>query len=118
MASETGKFVINFADRQDAVPEEVEKDAILIGRLPSCDIVLNHKAVSRIHAGINFLDSKYFLINLAASNILTLNGRQLGPQVTDVLAQGDIIQIGPFAIKYVDPTDDPSMKKTAAATPK
>ena len=116
MASETGKFVINFADRQDAVPEVVEKDAILIGRLPSCDIVLNHKAVSRIHAGINFLDSKYFLINLAASNILTLNGRQLGPQVTDVLAQGDIIQIGPFAITVEQEADEIHLSAQRATT--
>lgn len=98
MASDTGKFVVTHTDRGSATPEVFEKDAIVIGRLASCDIVLNHKAVSRIHAGINFLNSGYFLINLSTSNVLTLNGRRLPPQETDALADGDIVQVGPFAL--------------------
>lgn len=95
MSQETGKFTVSYADLQIATVA-FEKDGILIGRLASCEIVLDHATVSRIHAGINFVDSKYFLINLSSSNVLTLNGRRLGPQKTDVLADGDTIQIGPF----------------------
>ena len=92
------KFVITFADGA-AAPVEIEKDSIRIGRLESCEMVLDHRAVSRIHAGINFLDSNLTLANLSASNVLTLNGRLLGPGKSDVLADGDTIQIGPFAIE-------------------
>ncbi len=97
MSQENGKFTISFADLQ--IPTvSLDKDGIFIGRLDRCEIVLDHKSVSRIHAGINFRDSKYFIVNLSSSNVLTLNGRLLGPQKDDVLADGDTIQIGPFLI--------------------
>ena len=91
------KFVIAFADAATA-PRELDEESILIGRLGRCDVHLDHKAVSRIHAGINFVDSNFTLVNLSTSNVLTLNGRLLAPQKSDVLANGDTIQIGPFAI--------------------
>src|SRR6185436_4227863 len=74
------------------------KEGILIGRLDTCDIILDHSTVSRIHAGINFRDQKYVLVNLSSTNVLTINGRLLAPQKSDVLADGDTIQIGPFTI--------------------
>ncbi len=91
------KFVIAFADASSA-PKDIDEESILIGRLATCDIHLDHTAVSRIHAGINFVDSNFTLVNLSTSNVLTLNGRLLTPQKSDVLADGDTIQIGPFAI--------------------
>lgn len=97
MARDTGQFNISFADGS-APQAVVDKDGIFIGRLETCELVLDDKAVSRIHAGINFRESKYFLVNLSSANILTLNGRPLGPQKSDVLAGGDVIQIGPFTI--------------------
>jgi len=96
MAQKVGKYTIISSG---AEPKTLEQDGIFIGRLPDmCDIVLDHNAVSRIHASINYRDSKYYLVNLSSANILTLNGRLLGPQKDDVLAGGDTIQIGPFTI--------------------
>ncbi len=97
MKLQTGKFTISYVDHS-AAPVTVEKDALVIGRLQSCDVVLNHRSVSRIHAGINRVEADYFLINLSASNSLTLNGKLLSAEEADVLADGDIIQIGPFTI--------------------
>lgn len=97
MASSNPKFTVSFVDSSTA-PLELEKDSIMIGRLATCDVVLDQKAVSRIHAGINYLNGKFFLINLSAANLLSLNGRLLKSQNTDVLADGDILQIGPFLI--------------------
>jgi hypothetical protein len=98
MKLENGKFKISYVDHS-AEPATVEKDALVIGRLQSCDVVLNHRSVSRIHAGINRVENEYFLINLSTSNSLTLNGKLLSAEEADVLADGDIIQIGPFTIK-------------------
>ncbi len=98
MSQDVGKFTISFSDLTRPT-EMVSKDGIFIGRLDSCEILLDHKAVSRIHAGINFRDGKYVLSNLSSSNILTLNGRKIAPQREDVLADGDTIQIGPFTIE-------------------
>lgn len=97
MAQGTGKFTVAFADlHRDSA--SVEKDGILIGRLETCDVILDDKTVSRVHAAINFRDGKYYIVNLSASNVITLNGRRLGPEKNDVLADGDTIQLGPFTI--------------------
>jgi pSer/pThr/pTyr-binding forkhead associated (FHA) protein len=92
-----GNFIISYGGLAED-PISFEKSGLVIGRLASCDIVLNQSSVSRVHAGINYLDGKYVLINLSSSNVLTLNGRRLDPRNSDVLANGDIIQIGPFII--------------------
>lgn len=97
MKLETGKFTVSYAD-QSAAPVTVEKDALVIGRLQSNDITLNHRSVSRVHAGINRVETEYFLINLSTSNSLTLNGKLLAAEEADVLADGDIIQIGPYTL--------------------
>lgn len=103
--SEVGKFTISYADL--ALPSKTsEGDGIFIGRLDTCEIVLDHKTVSRIHAGVSYRDSKYVLSNLSSSNVLTLNGRLLGPKKSDVLADGDTIQIGPFTITVGRPADE------------
>lgn len=97
MESRNGKFLISFGGLTD---DEIvlEKSGLVIGRLASCDIVLNQGSVSRIHAGVNYLNQKYYLINLSSSNVLTLNGRRLAPQNSDVLANGDVVQIGPYIV--------------------
>ncbi len=97
MKLQNGKFTIAYI-ADSAAPVTLEKDALVVGRLQSCDVVLNHRAVSRIHAGINYVETEYFLINLSTSNSLTLNGKLLSAEEADVLADGDIIQIGPFTM--------------------
>ncbi|MFZ1701398.1 MAG: FHA domain-containing protein [Pyrinomonadaceae bacterium] len=97
LSKDAGNFTIHFAGT-DAPPKKLYKEGVFIGRLDTCEIVLDHKSVSRIHAAINFREGKYVLVNLTTSNILTLNGRLLGPEKDDVLAGGDTIQIGPFTI--------------------
>lgn len=97
MNEDTGQFRIEFPG-STAAPREFRKDRILIGRLATCDVVLDDITVSRIHVGITFRDGRYTLANLSTSNVLTLNGRRLGVDASDVLTKGDTIQVGPFAI--------------------
>jgi len=96
LSKDLGKFTIILPTSVE--PQTRYKEGILIGRLDTCDIILDHSTVSRIHAGINFRDQKYVLVNLSSTNVLTINGRLLAPQKSDVLADGDTIQIGPFTI--------------------
>lgn len=96
MKLQSGKFIVTRADGAD--PLTLSKDGLVIGRLQSCDILLNHPTISRIHAGINCVNGQYFLINLSISNSLTLNGRLLQTEQVDALADGDFIQLGPFAL--------------------
>ena len=88
MAQDSGQFTISYSDLEKPT-FTVGKDGIFIGRLDTCEIVLDHKTVSRIHAAINFRDGKYFLLNLSTSNVLTLNGRLLGPHHTATERQAD-----------------------------
>jgi hypothetical protein len=101
MSEVSGKFHVEFAKGRTA-PCEVNNDRILLGRLDTCDVLLDHGTVSRIHAAINFTGSRFSVVNLSGSNPLTLNGRFLESQEQDVLATGDTIQIGPFAILVKD----------------
>src|ERR1043166_1874119 len=98
LKKESGNFTIKFRDPE---PWTIYKESIRLGRLETCDIVLDDNTVSRVHAGINFLDGQYEIVNLSAANAITLNGRLLPAQKMDVLANGDTSQIGPFAIEVV-----------------
>lgn len=97
MSETRSKITVSYADLTVATAQ-YEKDGIFLGRLETCEVVLDHKSVSRIHAAINFRDGRYSVANVSSSNVMTLNGRQLGPKTSDVLADGDTIQIGPFTV--------------------
>jgi pSer/pThr/pTyr-binding forkhead associated (FHA) protein len=120
-SQEAGKFTVSFAD-SDAGPKTLYKEGIFIGRMDTCEVVLADKTVSRIHARVTYRDSKYVLVNVSSNNTLTLNGRRLGPQKDDVLADGDTIQIGPFTIRASIENDGLSLaverraKETAVET--
>lgn len=51
---------------------------LLIGRHPSCDIVLPGAAVSRRHARVRFRDGAWILQDLNSTNGTFLNGRRVG----------------------------------------
>ena len=108
MSDETGKFTFSFAGHPGK-PVTLKQDGIYIGRLETCEICLDHESVSRIHAGISFQDPDYYLANLSAANVLTLNGRRLEPKDFDVLADGDTVQIGPFTIRVAQADDKLSL---------
>src|SRR3954468_14210381 len=70
-------------------------EGILLGRLPTCELLLNHPSVSRLHAGISF-DGDYYIRTLRQSNPVVLNGTTLLDY--EALAPGDVLGIGPFAL--------------------
>ena len=95
MQTQDSKFII---DREDlnVDPVALVTDGLKIGRLPNCELVLNHPAVSRLHAGITPAGGRYYLYNFSSSSGTTLNGRVVANESGEVLADGDVIQIGPF----------------------
>src|ERR671939_7783 len=84
--------------REDQEVDEVTlmTEALSIGRLPDCELILNHPTVSRMHAGIKEVDGRFYIFQLSPSNSTTLNGRLV--EEKEALADGDIVQIGPFFI--------------------
>jgi hypothetical protein len=95
MQTQASKFIINRDDLNvDAVA--LVTDGLKIGRLPNCELVLNHPMVSRLHAGVTLAGGRYYLYNFSHSSGTTLNGRVVATESGEVLADGDLVQIGPF----------------------
>jgi thioredoxin reductase/pSer/pThr/pTyr-binding forkhead associated (FHA) protein len=90
------RFIIRRRDRDNAVDDVVlDSDGLTLGRLISNDVVLNHRAVSRTHAGVKEISGDFWLFNFSESNGTSLNGQLVGKTP---LADGDVIQIGPYLL--------------------
>jgi hypothetical protein len=89
------KFIIIRNDL-DIDPVALETEGLTIGRLKGNDLVLNHPTVSRTQAGIKEVEGDYWIFNLSNANGTLLNG-ELVESVP--LADGDLIQIGPFFLR-------------------
>ncbi|MET0650481.1 MAG: FHA domain-containing protein, partial [Pyrinomonadaceae bacterium] len=62
METQSSKFVIEREDL-NVDPVTFVTDGLKIGRLPSCEVVLNHPTVSRLHAGITMAGGRHYLYN-------------------------------------------------------
>src|SRR6266536_2770798 len=80
-------------------PTTLVTEGLKIGRDVSCDLLLNHPNVSRLHAGIKEIDERFCFFNLSSSNSTTLNGRLVVLGEPEALADGDEIRIGPFFLR-------------------
>ncbi|MGQ9770257.1 MAG: SpoIIE family protein phosphatase [Thermogutta sp.] len=69
----------------------IEKNCVILGRHPSCDIVLEIRAVSRQHARIVRTGSRFFLEDLNSRNGTFLNGHRVHGR--QPLKGGDQIRI-------------------------
>ena len=101
-------FIITREDRAEDAKTLVT-EGLRIGRMTDCDIVTNHPTVSRLHAGINEVAGRFYIVNLSGSNATTLNGRVVPFDEADALASGDIIQIGPFGL-YIEIVNKRTLK--------
>src|SRR5829696_4214009 len=78
-------------------PSTILSDGLLIGRLPQCELLLNHPSVSRVQAGIKQFEESYYLFALRPKNPVILNGKPV--EENEALAAGDIIEVGPFHLQ-------------------
>src|ERR1043165_6059428 len=88
-------FVIIREDLQ-VDPVTIVATGILTGRLPACELLLNHPSVSRIQAGITNVEGDYYIRNFRSTNPVTLNGEKL--EQYQGLIYGDALGIGPFVL--------------------
>ncbi len=90
----------------DAVGKEIgrrydlEKDAILIGRGPDNDIVLDLDTVSRRHARIDRRDGRTTLTDLQSTNGTYMDERRVPPYVPQELPRPARVIIGRAIFKY------------------
>jgi DNA-binding response OmpR family regulator len=94
----------------------LDKDEIVLGREPDCDIVLDNRQVSRQHALIRRQDDSYFLEDLRSKN-----GTFIGGQVVEAptkLNDGDEITIAlSFRLIFVGPDSTKPLLLEAEAGP-
>jgi hypothetical protein len=98
METQSSRFIVE-RDDLNVDPVTLITDGLKIGRLPSCELVLNHPAVSRLHAGVTMSGGLYYLYNFSSSSGTTLNGRVVATESGEVLADGDLVQVGPFFLE-------------------
>lgn len=69
----------------------LDRDELLIGRAPECDVVVPDRQVSRYHARVRRSSSGYLLEDLASKNGTHLNGTPVAEPV--LLHDGDVLQV-------------------------
>src|SRR5438876_4272582 len=111
-----GTFIIIRDDLQ-VDPATIVAEGLLAGRLPTCELLLNHPSVSRLHAGITATEGEYYIRNLRPANPIMLNGKPL--EQYEALTDGDVLGVGPFSLN-IDFQDDALVVKVSlqiGATP-
>ncbi len=76
----------------------LNKDRMTLGRRPYNDIVVDNLAVSGEHAALQVIGHDYFIEDLNSTNGTYINEQKVKRQI---LKNGDTIEIGKCAIKYV-----------------
>jgi pSer/pThr/pTyr-binding forkhead associated (FHA) protein len=90
-------MLLNFDQLQVAtLPPLRTHDALTVGRLPSCDLVINDPSVSKQHAELRWHGpaSTCCVKDLQSTNSTYLNGQPLTPTQEYVVRDGDLLRFG------------------------
>ena len=86
---------------QDEVQERLlDQPVTSLGRAPENDVYLDHATVSRFHARILSDAQGSAIVDLGSGNGTRVDGIELEVKVEHRLADGALIQIGPFSMRY------------------
>jgi hypothetical protein len=107
-----GKLILSM---QGAPDRELllEHDRMLVGRGEEADIRIDSVFVSRYHALIVRHDHQDLLLDLGSTNGVLLSSRRI---LRRVLKDGDVIQIGPARVIYLNPFAMPAAHPDPAET--
>jgi hypothetical protein len=85
----------------------LHKDRTTLGRKPENDIVLDTMVVSGQHCAFDLVGvADVFIQDLGSTNGTYVNDRMVKQRTK--LADGDVIAIGPYRIKYLQASEEPS----------
>lgn len=76
----------------------LDRDEIVLGRIPNVHLRLESREVSRRHARITRVNDRYYLEDLASSNGTFVNGMRIQDRIE--LRDQDQIRIGPFVLRF------------------
>ena len=66
----------------------------LIGRHPSCDLVLNGPEISRVHGRVLFMDGQCFFADLGSSDGTRINNVEVEVNYPHLIRPADTIRMG------------------------
>jgi predicted component of type VI protein secretion system len=79
-------------------PETLIQGGGLIGRHPSCDIVLTSPEVSRVHGRIVYKEGQYYFTDLGSTGGSQVNKQEAATNQNFLLKPNDVIRIGEFIV--------------------
>ncbi|HEY9614404.1 FHA domain-containing protein [Allocoleopsis sp.] len=86
------------SQEEKLTPETLIQGGGLIGRHPSCDIVLNSPEVSRVHGRILYREGQYYFTDLGSTGGSHVNKQEASTNENFLLKPNDIIRIGGFIL--------------------
>ena len=94
--AEAGKLVLIEKGRPGKA-FDLDKDRVIIGRLPESDVPVSDPGVSRRHAEVRRQDGDYLLVDLGSTNGTMVNHSRVGERV---LEEGDRITVGRTVLEF------------------
>lgn len=91
---------------------------VVVGRMHTCDIVIDDESVSRQHAAIHFGPNGLVIEDLGSRNKTRVGGRALGRGETASLSVGAVVEVG-YATMFVQmgrPPSSPVSRTSPAST--
>ena len=73
---------------------------LLIGRLPTCQVVLNDPKVSRSHARLDCVSGVWRVQDSGSQAGTSVNGHRLAANDSQELSDGDVLACGPIAMEF------------------
>lgn len=105
------------SQEENLTPETIIQGGGLIGRHPSCDIVLNSPEVSRVHGRILYREGHYYFTDLGSTGGSHVNKQEASTNENFLLKPNDIIRIGEFIllVKEVPMNDQSTVQQPLKA---
>lgn len=83
----------------DGDPIVIDKAVIMIGRHPTCDVIINNnRKVSRKHCCVVQVNDKYFVRDLGSMNGIQVNGNKVKKEAP--LNLGDLLTVGDVDYRF------------------
>ncbi len=99
----------------DITEHVIRTDTVTIGRDATCDLVIPHDSVSRLHARIERTGTACVVHDAASRNGILVNGARAARQR---LADGDTIRIGDVRLVFADAVSDLEPEPTPDLLPR
>lgn len=82
---------------------DIKKEKVVLGKSKKFDVdwsIDNNKTISRVHAGIEYYDGSFYLIDYFSSNGTYLNNQSVFPNDPCLLKNGDVITMSNENFKF------------------